>query len=305
MAVPTSPPERRMFGIVLRCGAASAFALMGALLKAASEHGAGIVELVFYRSLGALPIVSGWVLMRGGIGAIATRQPLAHLTRSAIGLVSLLLTFATLSILPLAQATTLSYSAPITATILSAVVLREAVGARRALAVLVGFLGVVLVADPFGARMPLLGIATGIGASFGQGAVMITLRQISRTESTSAIVFWFSLLTTLATGLTMPLFGMRHDPAVYALLIPAGMIGGVGQLAMTGSLRFAPVATVVPFDYLQIIWATAIGWIVFATPAPATLLAGAALIAGSGIYTALRERRRGIDPAQALATPEA
>lgn len=300
------PPERRLRGVALRIGSATAFALMAALLKGASGRGVVTAEMIFWRNAWALPVVGLWLTLGPGWGAVRTRQPMAHLTRSALGLVSMLLTFGALSLLPLGAATTLTYAAPIAATLLSAAVLGERVGPRRWAAVAAGFAGVLLVVRPGGGgALPALGVAVGIAAALAQSGVMVTLRQIGRTEGTAAIVWWFSLSTTLAGAAMLPAFGQRHDPVTLAMLAVAGLLGGAGQLAMTASLRFAPVAVVVPFDYLQIVWATLIGWLAFGTAPTAVMLAGAALIAGSGLYTAVRERRRGLEPASALAPTEA
>ncbi|WP_294392864.1 DMT family transporter [uncultured Sphingomonas sp.] len=299
-----SPPERRLQGILLRSASATAFAGMAALLKAASDRGVATPEMIFYRNGWALLVVSAWIGAGPGWSAVRTAKPLAHITRSTIGLVSMLLTFGALALLPLGEATTLTYAAPLIATILSGLVLGEAIGPRRWAAVAVGFVGVALVAQPGGSAVPLLGVAVAIAAAFGQSAVMITVRQISRTEGTAAIVFWFSTFTALAGAAMLPVFGRWHDPLTMAMLAGAGLLGGFAQIAMTGSLRFAPVSVVVPFDYLQIILATAIGWAVFGSAPTPLMLAGAALIAGSGLYTAYRERVRGREPVEARSMPE-
>jgi drug/metabolite transporter (DMT)-like permease len=300
---PAPPAERRLHGILLRSASATAFAGMAALLKAASERGVGTPEMIFYRNGWALLIVGAGIALGPGWGSVRTSRPMAHLTRSCVGLVSMLLTFGALALLPLAEATTLTYAAPLLATILSGLVLGEAIGPRRWAAVAVGFVGVALVAQPEGRGIPPIGIAVGIAAAFGQSAVMITVRQISRTEGTAAIVFWFSLFTTAGAAM-LPFFGHSHPLHVQAMLAGAGLLGGFAQLAMTASLRFAPVSVVVPFDYLQIIWATAIGWMLFASPPTVLMLIGAALICGSGFYTAYRERMRGREPVEARAMPE-
>ena len=296
--------EQPHVGVLFRIASATAFAAMAALLKLASGRGVSTPEMIFYRNVWALPVVAGWISLGPGWGAVRSRQPLAHLTRSGLGLGSMLLTFGALALLPLGEATTLTYAAPIFATILSALVLGEAIGPRRWGAVALGFAGVLLVVHPGSAKLPILGVLVGIGAAFGQSAVMITLRTIARTESIAAIVFWFTLFTTIAGAALLPFFGHRHDMATYALLAAAGLMGGIGQLTMTSSLRHAPVSVVVPFDYLQIVWATLFGWLAFATRPTATTLAGAALIAGGGIYTAYREHRRGREPSQARTVPE-
>lgn len=304
-ALSTNPPERRMFGVGLRIVSATAFACMAGLLKLASGHGVSTPEMIFYRNAAALPIVAAWVSLGPGWAAVRPRQPIAHLTRSALGLGAMLLSFGTLALLPLGEATALTYAAPILSTILSAVLLREAVGIHRWMAVLIGFGGVLLVVHPTGAALPWLGIVIGIGAAFGQAAVMITVRQISRTETIASIVFWFTLLTTIAGTALLPFFGRTHDGATYAMLLAAGLCGGFAQITMTASLRHAPVAVVMPFDYLQIVWGIVFGWLITTLPPTPTTLIGAALIAASGIYTAYRESRRGREPSQAQVVPEA
>lgn len=304
-SLPNAPlAEHRLLGIAARLGNSLAFAMMGALMKAASTRGVSAWEMVFYRNAAALPVVLGWLLVGPGLGAVRTRQPMAHLTRSGVGFFSMLLTFTALTMLPLAEATTLAYSAPIGATLLSAILLHEHVGARRWTAVAIGFLGMLLVANPGHGVLPPLGLLAALGASLGQSAVMVTLRQIGRTEGTAAIVFWFTVLMTAAGALLLVPFGRLHDPHTYALLLMGGALGGAGQLCMTASLRLAPVSVVVPFDYAQIIWATLLGWAAFGSSPAVTTLLGAALIAGSGIYTAWRESRLGRRSGQAEAPPE-
>ncbi|WP_442680827.1 DMT family transporter [Sphingomonas sp. ASY06-1R] len=297
------PAERRLRGIAMRITSATSFALMAALLKAASARGVSTPEMIFYRNGWALLIVATWLTLGPGWKAVRTKAPAAHLTRSAVGLVSMLLTFGALALLPLGEATALTYAAPIIATILSAIFLKEQIGIRRWAAVAVGFVGVLLIAHPGNGGAPI-GILIGVAAAFGQSAVMITVRQISRTEDVAAIVFWFTIFTTIAGAAMLPFFGSMHDRTTMVLLALAGLGGGIGQLSMTASLRYAPVSVVVPFDYLQIVWGITIGWLVFLTPATPLVFAGAALIAASGIYTAYRERARGKEPAEARSMPE-
>ena len=299
-----APPERRLLGIAMRASSATAFGGMSGLLKAASMHGVTTPEMIFYRNAWALLVVGGWISLGPGWSAVRTRAPLAHATRSTLGLVSMLLTFGALALLPLGEATTLTYAAPILATLLSGLILAEKIGPRRWSAVAAGFIGVLLVARP-GDDVTALGLLVGISAAIGQAAVMITVRQISRTEQTAAIVFWFTLFTTIAGAAMLPFFGSSHDVMTYAILAGAGLLGGFAQLTMTASLRFAPVSVVVPLDYLQIVWGITIGWLVFLSPATPLMLAGAALIAASGMYTAYREHVRGKMPAEAGSMPEA
>ena len=264
---------------------------MGALLKLASMEGLNAPELVFYRSLFSLPVVLFWVLKRESLASLKPNRPLAHVWRSCLGLLSMGLTFQALILLPLADATAINFTAPIFATILSFLILREDVGLHRWGAVVLGFIGVLIVARPGGSSLPILGIAIALVGAVGQAGVTTTLRHLQRSENIAAIVFWFAIAGIVVGGLLMPFFGRLHGLAALALVVAGGLAGGVGQLLMTSSLR-APVSVVSPFDYLQIVAATIYGWLLFSNVPSLHTILGAALIAGSGIYTALREHRR-------------
>ena len=293
MPDPALPPrpraDRPLLGIALRLGSASCFSIMAVALKLASERGVTAPEMILYRNGFGLPLLIGWLLLGPGLGALRTRRPLAHLTRSGIGLVSMVLTFQALILLPLAEATTITFAAPVFATILSVFVLSERVGRYRWAAVALGFAGVLIVMQPGSDALPLVGVLVAVAAAIGQAGVAITLRQIGKSESIAAIVFWFTVATTVAGLAALPWFGQWHDGETWALLVASGMVGIAGQLMMTASLRHAPVAVVAPLDYVQILWATLFGWLVFAHVPVATTLAGAALVVTGGLLTAWRE----------------
>jgi drug/metabolite transporter (DMT)-like permease len=278
-------------GILCRIGSGLSFSTMGALLKLASIEGLNAPELVFYRSMFSLPVVLFWVLKTEKLGALRPNRPVAHVWRSGLGLISMGLTFEALILLPLADATAINFTAPIFATILSFFILREDVGIHRWAAVLVGFIGVLVVARPGGSSLPVLGVTIALIGALGQAAVTTTLRQIQRSENISAIVFWFAIAGIVVGGLLMPVFAHAHGAKAFALVAAGGLAGGIGQLLMTRSLR-APVSVVSPFDYLQIIGATAYGWLLLSDVPSAHTISGAALIAASGLYTAWREHRR-------------
>ncbi len=264
---------------------------MGALLKLASIEGLNAPELVFYRSLFSLPVVLLWVLKRESLASLKPNRPLAHVWRSALGLLSMGLTFQALILLPLADATAINFTAPIFATLLSFLVLREDVGVHRWGAVVLGFIGVLIVARPGGSGLPVLGLMIALLGAVGQAGVTTTLRHLQRSENIAAIVFWFAVAGIAVGALLMPFFGQLHGLKAMALVAAGGLAGGIGQLLMTSSLR-APVSVVSPFDYLQIVAATIYGWMLFSDVPSPHMITGAALIAGSGSYTAWREHRR-------------
>jgi drug/metabolite transporter (DMT)-like permease len=134
----------------------------------------------------------------------------------------------------------------------------------------------------------------------------VLLRQLGKTESAGTTVFWFSVLSVPPLAVLLLIYGIHpHDAATWAMLIAIGMIGAVGQLALTAALRYGPVSTVVPMDYSSLIWATLYGWFLLGTlPTPYTW-AGAPVIIASGLYIVWREHRRGQpqSPVTAADTP--
>ncbi|WP_433949699.1 DMT family transporter [Brevundimonas bullata] len=281
------------YGMALRAAAALSFSLMYALMKwAATLEPVSAGEMVFYRSLFGLPVVLFWVLSaKGGLASLSTRRPMVHVWRCALGVTGILLIFQGLKLLPLADATTIGFTAPIFATLLSILFLKEKVGRHRWTAVVLGFLGVLVMVRP-GAEgaPPLAGLLFALGGAFVAAAVTVTLRQLGKTELATAIVFWFFVAcATVGGGLTL-IDGHSHSWAVLAVLAAGGLAGGLAQLLMTTSLQHAPVSALAPLDYLQMVGAVVLGWLLLSDAPTAATLAGAALIAGSGLYTAWRER---------------
>ncbi|NNM77168.1 DMT family transporter [Sphingomonas sp. ID1715] len=287
----TPPAERRLLAIAMRLVAAVTLTLMFAVVKLADGRGVNLFESLFYRQALALPLVLGWIAAGPGLPSVRTHRPGAHLWRTIVGMAGMALNFTTFILLPLAEATVLLFTVPIFATILSAVLLKEPVGLHRWAAVLIGFAGVLVVVLPGGAGMSTKGVAVGLVAALVVSGVSITLRQIGRTESATTTVFWFTVISTVAMGLLMPVFGRMHDTETFGLLLALGLLGGAAQLALTASLRLAPVSVVLPMDYSNLVWSALIGWLIFSTLPSHTLWLGAPLIIASGLYIVYREHR--------------
>ena len=296
----TRPAQNRALGIGLRVGATTCFAFMAAMIKLGYEAGVSTTELVFYRFALGLPPLLIWIAWSGSWAeAVRTDRPLAHVWRAVIGLGTMVVAFSALRYLPLAESTTIGFAAPLFAVILSALVLKEQVGRHRWSAVLLGLVGVVLVTRPGGADLPTAGLVLAVAAAFGVGITTITIRQIGRTEGTQTTVLWFTLLSMLAVGALMPFFAQAHDARGWAILIALGGFGGVAQLMLTASLRYASVPVVTPFDYTQLLWAVLLGWAIFGNAPPESTWAGAAIIILSGLYTLYREHKLGRDKPRA------
>ncbi len=274
---------------------------MAALIKLGYEAGAHTVELVFYRFAFGLPPLLAWILWSGSFDAWQTERPGAHLSRAALGLTTMTLAFSALGYLPLAEATTISFAAPLFAVMLSALVLGEAVGVHRWSAVAAGLLGVLIVMQPGGQDLPLTGLVIAVLAALGIACVNITIRQIGKTDTPQTTVLWFTVTSMIVVGILMPVYGQAHDGWTWAILAGVGTFGGIGQLFLTASLRFAPVPVIAPFDYTQLLWAVLLGWLLWGTQAPGTTWAGAAVIVASGLYTVYREQKLGRDRARGAA----
>ncbi|OWK33071.1 DMT family transporter [Sphingomonas mucosissima] len=284
--------ESLSHAIGLRLTSVALFATMNVVIKLAEAHGAALGEILFWRQFGAALLVGAIVGTGPGFASLKTQRFGAHVLRCVIGLTAMSLTFWTLLLLPLAEATTIGFSMPIFATVLGALVLHEATGWRRWAAVLAGFIGVLIVTQPGDGHIPLLGIATGLGAAFCTACISILLRTIGKTEAGLTTVFWFSTLSLVPLSLVYASSVKAHPPLVWALLLAIGLLGGVAQIAMTRSLQLGAVSLVVPMDYTALLWATLFGWLMFGMlPVPSTWI-GAPIIIASGLYIVWREHVR-------------
>lgn len=285
------PSDRILVGVALRLFAILCLASMAALIKLAEADGATLAEIMFFRQLAAIPIVLAFVAAGDGLATLATTRFKSHAIRTGVGLIGMAANFGAILLLPLAEAQTLAFTAPIFATVLGALWLKEATGWHRWGAVIAGFVGVVIVAQPGSGHFPLVGALVGLFAAFMVASVSILLRQLTRSESAGTTVFYFSLLSM---PLIAPFYwfdAQAHGGWVWVLLIAIGVIGGMGQIALTAALRFAPVSTVVPMDYSGLVWATLYGWLLFGVLPGEWTWVGAPIIITSGLYIVWREHR--------------
>jgi drug/metabolite transporter (DMT)-like permease len=293
--------ERRLFALALRLTAVSLLSGMMVLIKLASESGIRLPELLFWRQGLAVPVVLLWVMIGPGLVSLKTTRFGSHVVRSALGLTGMIFNFGSVILLPLAEATTISFAVPIFATILSALLLKEKVGIHRWAAVLIGFAGMLIVVQPGGSPVPLKGALVGIMAAMMIAMTALQIRELGKTEAATTTVFWFSLLSLVPLGLLLPFSITPHDGYQWLLLVGIGVTGGIGQIALTASLRYAPVSTVVGMDYISLLWSTVFGWLIWNhLPANSTWY-GAPIIIASGLYIAWREHRLSIVSARDIA----
>lgn len=281
--------QRPLAGILLRLLTALLLAVMLAGVKLAGQRGVHVVESLFYRQIGSVVCATGLVLAGSGFASLRTKRVGAHVGRMAIGMTSMALNFLAILLLPLADATAIGFMVPIFATMLAALVLGEATGRWRWGAVLVGFLGVLLIVHPGQGGVPLTGAAVALAGAGVTAAVTIVIRQLGKTERASTTVFWFAASSLVPLGLLMLHFGRAHDATTFAILAGMALAGGLAQLTLTASLRLAPVALVVPMDYTSLLWAVLLGsWLFAELPSPSVWI-GAPVIILSGLVIAWRE----------------
>lgn len=262
------------------------FAVMDAMIK---WQGATypVLQIVFFRSAFGL-LVTLPAVLRDGRRLLATRHPVLHGLRSALGFLALILFFAAFTMMPFADVYAISFAAPLAITALSVPMLGEQVGWRRWTAVVVGLGGVIVMVRPgTGVFDPAALLA--LGGTLAYALAMILVRRLSRTDSNVAIVFYFGIFSALLSGLTLPF--VWRTPAWHDLpwLILIGIVGGSAQLILTQAYRLAPPSLLTPFEYVAMIWAVLFGWLFWSELPDAVFYAGAALVVGSGLYLLHRE----------------
>ena len=285
------PHHRPIWALVLRLASALALATMLMLVKLAAHNGVALPELMFWRQVVTVPLLLGWLAARGRLGTLATRRLRTHARRAMLGMVGMIAVFGAAMLLPLAVSTILNFTTPLFAAILGTVLLGEKAGRWRWLAVLLGFVGVLIIARPGAMPISPLGAAAGLGSGLMVAIVSIQLRDLGRTEAPSATVFYFALFGTMVTAPLLPFVITHHTAQTWAVLICIGLTGTAAQLLLTGALRYGTVASVVVMDYSALIWTTLYGWKVFHQLPPASTWAGAPLIITAGLIITLREHR--------------
>lgn len=286
-----APEARPVAAMGLRLGGVAAMSVMTALVKLLDERGVHILEIMFYRQAFAALVVAVGVLCTTGIASLRTRRLGAHASRTIIGLFAMVTTFGGVALLPLAEATIIQFTVPMFATLLSVLLLKERPGIWRWSAMAVGFVGVLLVTGPSGEAFPLVGALVGLASAFFAALTSVLLRQLGATEHATTTVFWFSTLSLVPLSAALPFVARSHAPVEWLLLAATGTLGGIGQLGFTAALRLAPVSAVVPMDYSSLVWAIALGWLLFGALPGASTLLGAPLIVASGLLILFRESR--------------
>jgi len=286
-------------GALLMVAATALFTLMGAFVKLVGDR-IHFLEIMFFRSVLAMPVVLLIVLRMGQGVRVRTQRLPQHILRAMTGTMAMSCAFFSLTVLPLAEQTALTFTTPLFVTLLAIPFLGEKVGIHRFGAVLLGFGGILVIALGQGAFQgaiePWVAFGMAIAVLHGFFSAMTTLlvRSLSATESSTTIVLWQSILMTCFTGLALPFVWVTPTLEVFFLLMAVGLVGGVAQVMLTEAYASAQVSSIGAFSYTGILWAVLLGWFFFGDAPGIATFAGAGLIVLAALYIMHREMRRGV-----------
>ena len=283
------------------------FAAMSALVRQLGDV-APVGQMVFFRSAFAiLPVVVIYALRGELASAVRTGRPFGQLGRGLLSVGGMFTNFSALTRLPLADATAISFASPLITVALAAIILKERVRIYRWTAVLVGFAGVIVMLVPHfdighyaaagAASVATIGSILALLAAFCNAGTVIQTRRLTQSETTSSIVFYFSVITALAGAVTLPFAWYTPTGSELIMLIALGILGGVAHIFLTESYRHATASVVAPFDYSAMLWALLLGYWVFGELPSGLVYVGAAIVAGAGLFVIWRERQLGLQRA--------
>jgi drug/metabolite transporter (DMT)-like permease len=250
-----------------------------------------VTEIIFFRCLFSLIPTFVLVAAHGGVSKLRTHRFGEHLARAIMQFMSMVCIFVAYRMMPLADAVAITFASPLFLTVLSIPLLGERVGIHRWGAVLVGFIGVMLIVEP-GPGLLESGAIFAIASAFIGASVTVALRRMSLTESSTTLLFYQIMLNLMLSILLLPLGWVTptwFDGAVMALI---GILSGIGQYWWMLAFRYAPASVAAPFSYTSIIWAAMFGYLVWGDVPGIALLGGAIIVVASGLYILYRETVR-------------
>jgi drug/metabolite transporter (DMT)-like permease len=288
---PPARQERIPLAIFLMVSAGAVFSISSAASKwLVATYPVG--EVLFTRTFISLICLSAFVLPTHGLVVYRTARPLAHLMRCASQTTSQSLLLIAFSMMPLASATAINFSAPLFATLASLIFLKEPVGAARWSALFVGFVGVLIVTNP-GAETFQVGALFALANAILFGTVTAGVRGMTATESTETLAMW-QMTVLSAVYACFLLFGCRWPASTADALIILlnGVTNAIGQYWWTRAIHLAPTSAVVPFQYLSLVWAMILGFALWGEVPTVGLIVGSMIVVGSGLFLLWRETQK-------------
>ena len=287
-------PDRVPLGVLYMLAATVMFAVSSALAKwqVATYP---FAEVLFFRAMGSLVICAALILPRSGLLVFRTHRLRDHAGRSATQATAQSMLVIAFTTMPLAGAVAINFSSPLFATLFAALWLKEKVGTARAAALAAGFLGVVLVTAP-GADSFRIGALFALGNAVLFGSVTAAVRGMTVTESAETLTMWQMVFLAIFFAAALPFFFVMPTGTDAAVLFGNGLINGLGQYWWTRSLSLAPPSAVGPFYYFMLVWSIALGFMFWGDLPTLPLLAGSAIVVGSGMFLLWHESGKKTPP---------
>jgi len=294
----TLPKSRALIGIWLKIASVVLFVSMMGIVKTISHVPVG--EMVFFRSIIALMPILLWYFWRGELtGVLYTSNIIGHFGRGFFGILAMTCMFYSVILLPLPEAVAISHAMPLILVILCAIFLHENVRFYRWSAVIAGLSGVLIILWP---RLTLLsgevvsplaalGAIIALTGAFLSALAHFLMRKLVFTEKTSTIVIYFAVIAAFLSLFSLPFGWIIPDGATFLLLCVAGLVGGMAQIFLTASYRYAEPSIVAPFEYVSMIVALIGGYFIFDEVPTLLMLFGGAIVMGSGIFIIYRENQ--------------
>lgn len=283
-----------MRGALWMCLAALAFAFLNAVIRIGADQGMHPFQIAFLRSFFGLGFMLPW-LFKMGVRSMHTRRPVIYGVRGLAATGGMICWMSAIAAIPLAEATAITFAAPLLATIGSAMILGETVRLRRWSAIVIGFVGVLIILRP-GASIVQPGAIWALGAAVLFALNALVIKSMTRTEDPQRIVAWTAILLS---STTFPLALTKWVPMTadaWMLAVALGLLGTVGHLCMTRSLATADASFVMPFDYARLPFVAVVGFVLFAELPDAWTWTGAVVITGAALYVARREAQLAKQP---------
>ncbi|WP_180966695.1 DMT family transporter [Cohaesibacter celericrescens] len=287
-----------LVGIVWKLAATCFFAVMIAIIKYASAT-VPTGQVVFYRCFFALFPLLIVAIMQGKLrDSLRTARPWLHFRRALVGASGMFCWFSAVGLMPLPEATAISFLSPLMVVALAAIFLKEKVRFYRWTAVAAGFIGVLIILWPRLSQsdgdVALLGAFFAAISTIFIASTSIMVRQMTRSETNAAIIFYFFVATSCFSLVSLIWGWVLPDWQIIGLLVLAGVMGGLGQMLMTQAFRLTEASLLAPFDYVNMIWAVIIGILVFDEYPSMPVIIGGTIVILAGMFVVYRERALGL-----------
>lgn len=274
-------------GIGLMIIATVLFSIMHASIKfmSTSMHP---FEIAFFRNLFGLLVIAPWFI-KYGFNPLKTKKIKLHVARSLFNVIAMMSFFYSLSIAPLADVASLAFTAPLFASILAVIFLKEIVGIKRGIAIAFGFIGALIVVDPIYSSINNGHLLVLLSASVWSVSLII-IKILGRTESSVTITSYMVIIMIPLSAIAAYFFWETPTLKDLFFLMLIGISGTSAQMLLAQALRQGDTSIIMPFDFLKLIWAVAIGYLLFFEVPSINIWVGSMIIFLSTLYIAYRER---------------